>query len=115
MVAGLAVHYASTGLVGDFVGDALYAVMVYLVLSFALVRMPGWRVAAIAMLCCAGIELFQLTGVPVALAGSFPPARLVLGTTFSAVDLVAYVLGVAAAAGVDFWRRAGRSPAGRTD
>ena len=105
LVTGLVVHFVTVGVVGDFVADALYAVMVYLMLSFILVRRPSWQVAIVAIVVCVGIELFQLTGVPADLARAFPPARLVLGTTFTPVDLVAYVFGVVAAAAVNTWRR----------
>ncbi|PXA68908.1 DUF2809 domain-containing protein [Cryobacterium arcticum] len=105
LVTGLVVHFVTVGVVGDFVADALYAVMVYLMLSFVFVRRPSWQVAIVAIVVCVGIELFQLSGVPADLAEVFPPARLVLGTTFTPVDLVAYVFGVVVAAAVNTWRR----------
>lgn len=105
LVTGLVVTYATVGFVGDLVGDALYAVLIFLLVSFILVRMNSWRVAVIAILICAGIELFQLTGLPVEIATVFPPARFVLGTAFDPLDLVAYIVGVLVAAGVTTWRR----------
>jgi hypothetical protein len=105
VITGLLVHFATEGVVGDFVGDALFAVMVYLALSFVFVRLPSWPVALITIVLCVGIEFFQLTGVPAVLAEAFPPVRLVLGTTFTAIDLAAYVVGAVATAAVISWRR----------
>ena len=93
VVLGLVVHVASSGPLGDFVADALYAVCLYLVLACAVPRMRPRHVAMTAWAACIAIELFQLTGVPAALS-SIAPFRLLLGTTFSALDLVAYSMGV---------------------
>lgn len=105
VVTGLLVHSSTEGIVGDFVGDGLYAVLVYLIMSFIFVRRPSWQVAAAAILLCVAIEVFQLTGVPTSLTELFPPARYLLGTTFNALDLVAYVVGVLTATAVSTWRQ----------
>jgi uncharacterized membrane protein YdbT with pleckstrin-like domain len=105
VITGLLVHFAIRGVVADFVGDALYAVLVYLVVSFILVRRSSWHIALIAVLFCVAIELLQLTGLPDALAEVFPPSRYLLGTTFSTLDLVAYIVGVGTAAAVSSWRK----------
>ena len=54
-----------------------------------------------AFCLCAAIELFQATGVPAELAQQWPLVRLVLGTTFVPVDLLAYAAGVVLAALAD--------------
>ena len=105
MVAGLTVHFLTVGFAADFVADALYAVVVFLVLSFVFAHRPGWQAAVGAIVFCAGIEALQLTGLPAVLGEVFPPALLVLGSTFSALDLVAYVIGVLVALGVATWPR----------
>jgi hypothetical protein len=105
LVTGLVVHFAIQSAAGNFVADALYAVMLFVVLSFVFVRTSGWLNALVTFLLCLGIELLQLTGLPASLAEVFPPARLVLGTTFAAIDLVAYLVGALAAALVITWRR----------
>lgn len=105
LVTGLVVHFAIPSAAGNFVADALYAVMLFAVLSFIFVRTSGWRIALVTFVLCVGIELLQLTGLPASLAEVFPPARLVLGTTFAALDLVAYLLGTLAAVLVCTWRR----------
>lgn len=89
-------------------GDALYAVLAFLLVAFAAPQARTAVLAAAALGVCATIELLQLTGVPAALGRAFPPARLVLGTGFLWSDLLLYLVGVAAAAGVDAaGRRAG--------
>lgn len=105
VATGLVVHFLTEGIVGDFVGDALYAVLVYLVVSIVAVRRPSRQVAIVAILICVAIELLQFTGVPNSLAELFTPMRYLLGTTFNALDLVAYVVGVLAATAVSAWRK----------
>ncbi|WP_167041181.1 DUF2809 domain-containing protein [Salinibacterium sp. ZJ454] len=95
--AGLLVHFTLAGAAADFTADALYAVLAYLVVALLAPRMPPAAVAGIAYGLCALIELGQLTGLPAALAVLFPPARLLLGTTFAPLDLLAYAVGVAGA------------------
>ncbi|WP_166874312.1 DUF2809 domain-containing protein [Salinibacterium sp. ZJ450] len=95
--AGLLVHFTLAGAAADFTADALYAVLAYLVVALLAPRMPPAALAGIAYGLCALIELGQLTGLPAALAVLFPPARLLLGTTFAPLDLLAYAVGVAGA------------------
>lgn len=85
----------------------LYAVLVYLVTALLLPRSLRWLVGAAALAVCWGIELFQATGVPAVLGAQWPPIRLLLGTTFVAVDLLSYAAGVLGALMVD--ALAGRS------
>jgi hypothetical protein len=94
---GLGVRALGDGAWAGPVGDALYAVLIYLVVAFLDPSGPRLRAAAIAAVACLTIELFQLTGVPAGLGQAWPPIRLVLGTTFGAADLGAYAVGVAAA------------------
>ncbi len=77
--------------------DALYAVLMYTVVIFVLPRIRPIMAAGIAYALCVVIELAQVTDGPAALAAAFPPARLILGTTFAPVDLVAYAVGAAVA------------------
>ncbi|MGO4691149.1 DUF2809 domain-containing protein [Glaciibacter sp. 2TAF33] len=69
------------GAVADFAGDALYAVVVYLLTAIVGVRVRSLVVAAISFALCAAIEVAQLTGVPASLAELFPVSRLILGAT----------------------------------
>lgn len=95
IAAGLGVHLllpdtAST----DIAGDALYAAAVY---AFLILIVPRWHpllVGATALAWCVGIELFQLTGIPLAAGAEFPPAMLLLGTVFDARDLLVYAAAI---------------------
>ncbi|MGV8977163.1 MAG: DUF2809 domain-containing protein [Cellulomonas sp.] len=105
IAGGLAVRaLGSAARLGTFAkpaGDALYAVLVVVLVAFVRPTARTWVVAAVAWAVCAAIELGQLTGVPAHLTEVWWPARLVLGTTFHAPDLALYAIGVALAAGVD--------------
>ncbi|MGB3730793.1 DUF2809 domain-containing protein [Microbacterium sp.] len=102
VAAGLAVHLiAPGGAINDAVGDVLYAVLIALLVLFIAPR-ARWRVTgAIALGWCFGVEFLQLTSLPAQWAASVPPLRLVLGSGFSAWDLLWYAVGVAFAVGVD--------------
>ncbi|PVU82842.1 DUF2809 domain-containing protein [Cellulomonas sp. WB94] len=84
-------------------GDACYAVLVAVLVALVRPTARTWVVAAVAWAVCAVIELAQLTGVPAHLTEAWWPARLVLGTTFHAPDLIWYAVGVALAASADVW------------
>ncbi len=79
-----------------YLGDALYAAMVYTILR--LIYMSA-SVAVPAMLMMTAIELFQLTMIPAHMLGSEHlmiriSARLI-GTSFTFLDLLAYAIGIA--------------------
>lgn len=94
-------------------GDALYAVLVYLVVAFVMPPRPRWVAAVVAWVLCMAIELFQATGIPAELAQQWPPIRLLLGTTFVPLDLLAYTVGVGLAFLVD--RLVSSSESSRSD
>jgi hypothetical protein len=79
-----------------YLGDALYAAMVYTILRLF------WKAAALALPAMAimtVIELFQLTMIPARMLASEHVivrvcARL-MGTEFSFLDLLAYGVGIA--------------------
>ena len=96
IILGLVIHFFVPGDFASLIADALYTVMVYLVLAVILPRAKRVWLALAAFSISAVIELSQLTGVPEQLAVIFPPSRLILGTTFSALDLVAYAAGAVA-------------------
>jgi hypothetical protein len=100
--AGLAVHVVFPDTAAtDIAGDVLYAAAVYLAI---VVVAPGLRplgVGAITAAWCTGVELFQLTGIPLWLGAAFPPSMLVLGTVFDARDLLVYVISAAVMSGAD--------------
>jgi hypothetical protein len=74
-------------------GDALYAVMIFGIIT--LVR-PSTRAVVrgvVAFAICFAIELFQLTGIPKTLPRIL---RIALGDTFAWHDVVCYAVGVVA-------------------
>jgi hypothetical protein len=98
IAVGIISRVVHTGLVvfDKYLGDALYATMVYTILRLL------WRSASVAlpaMVVMAGIELFQLTMIPAQMLVSKHLiiricARLI-GTEFSFFDLLAYAVGIA--------------------
>jgi len=115
VVAGLLVHGVLPDTVAtDIAGDALYAVAAYLAVVLIAPRLPALATGAIAAAWCVAVELFQLTGLPLAWGAQFAPAMLVLGTVFDARDLLVYVatiiLATAVDAGIRRVRRAAEAP-----
>lgn len=94
IAVGLGVHALGSGFAADAVGDALYAVLIYLLAAIVL-RGGAW---VLALAWCVGVEFLQLTGWPAAWGS---PWTLVFGSGFAWTDLVFYAVGVALAAGVD--------------
>lgn len=78
---------------GDVAGGLLYTVLLCWLVVLIWPSMRSIVAAGIAAVVAAGLELLQLTPVPAAVSSAFPPARLVLGTTFGMPDLVVAVLG----------------------
>lgn len=85
-------------IVDKYLGDALYAAMVYVILRLL------WRATAVAvgmsaMIAMTFVELFQLTMIPAhMLASGHPISRIwarLMGTEFSFLDLLAYAVGIA--------------------
>ncbi|MFJ8041807.1 DUF2809 domain-containing protein [Kitasatospora sp. NPDC096147] len=107
VTAGLAVTLAVPGEVGNALRDALYTVAWYLALLLAAPRTRPAVAAATAAGLSWAVELFQLTGIPAA----HPQWRLLLGTGFTAQDLLWYALGAAACAALHHAARPG--PASR--
>jgi Protein of unknown function (DUF2809) len=97
VATGILSRVVHTGLVvfDKYLGDALYAAMVYAILRLV------WTSASVAlpaMIVMVGIELFQLTMIPAHMLGSEHLtiricARLI-GTEFSFLDLLAYGVGI---------------------
>jgi hypothetical protein len=104
IIIGVLSRVAQTGIriFDKYLGDALYAAMVYVVfrLTGRIAHEAVW--AAVAM---TAIELFQLTGIPVAMLRSGSAAARVcarlLGTEFSVLDLLAYATGIVCIAALD--------------
>ncbi|QKJ19712.1 DUF2809 domain-containing protein [Microbacterium hominis] len=100
IATGLAVHTLLPDTAAtDIAGDALYALAALALVAAIAPRLAPVLAGAIALAWCAGVELFQLTGIPLALGAVFPPAMLVLGTVFDPRDLLVYAVMVAVATG----------------
>jgi hypothetical protein len=105
LAIGILSRVVQTGFVvlDKYLGDALYAAMVYAILRLL---MWGTSVAVPTALIMIGIELFQLTMIPARMLGSEHMivkicARL-LGSEFSFLDLLAYGTGIACIHLADF-------------
>lgn len=95
VATGLGIRSTATGAVAKYAGDALYTVLILTLVVLLAPRVrPGTAAGAALGLSCA-VELFQLTGVPADLAAHSTLARLVLGTSFNAPDLLWYAIGAA--------------------
>ncbi|MBI9113623.1 DUF2809 domain-containing protein [Sanguibacter suaedae] len=118
VVLGLAARTLLDGPVSAFLGDALYAVLVYVLVAFVGPRARPVVVAAVAWALCAAVEVAQLVGLSAAVVDAWEPARWVLGTTFHAPDLIVYAVGAATAGTADAallrWR-ARRGPGAADD
>ncbi|NHT19709.1 DUF2809 domain-containing protein [Cellulomonas sp. IC4_254] len=94
VAAGLATARYGSGAAADALGDALYAVLVLLLVTLAVPRWSRPAQAGLAVALCWAVEMSQLTGAPAAAAAVWPPLRYLLGTTFVATDLLWYAVGV---------------------
>ncbi|GIH80196.1 DUF2809 domain-containing protein [Planobispora longispora] len=110
VAAGLTLRATTDGWFGGYGGDALYTVLVHTLIVFVVPRVAPVRAAAGALAFSWAVELAQLTPVPAALSEASTLARLVLGSTFGAADLVAYAAGAVLAAAAHTLLR--REPAG---
>ncbi|WP_296147306.1 DUF2809 domain-containing protein [uncultured Flavobacterium sp.] len=78
-----------------FIGDILYAVMIYFIIRFLLLKSSSKNIATISILICYTIEFFQLyqadwiVGIRNTTLG-----HLILGQGFLWSDLVAYTFGI---------------------
>ncbi|MFI8411367.1 DUF2809 domain-containing protein [Paeniglutamicibacter gangotriensis] len=98
---GLGARFLGSGLAADLSGGVIYAVLIYVLATLLRPRAGQAANAVAALVFCVLIELLQLTAFPTSLAAVFPPVRLVLGTTFVPLDLLAYAIGSALALGLD--------------
>ncbi|MER6172830.1 DUF2809 domain-containing protein [Streptosporangium sp. NPDC001681] len=110
IAAGLTVRAVTGGWFGKYAGDALYTVLVYALIVLVWPRITPVRAALGALAFSWAVELAQLTPVPAALSEVSVVARLVLGSTFGAADLVAYAAGAALVASAHTLLRRRREP-----
>ncbi len=106
---GIMSRTAHTGwiILDKYLGDALYAAMVYVLLSLFWQVAP-MRKAIAAMFLMTALELFQLTRIPANLYTNnnviLKTIARLLGTEFSIQDLLAYGTGIITIAWIEFTR-----------
>lgn len=76
------------------VGDIAYATMFGLLFAIARPRTEPINLAAMALVTCFAIEIFQATGIP---ARAPRLVQIVLGTTFAWHDIAYYMVGASIA------------------
>ena len=88
--------------VSKYGGDALWALVVFLVLGFCFRCVTTWRIALIALAVAWSVEFSQLYHAPwIDSVRSTRLGALALGSSFNPPDLLAYVVGIAIGAGVE--------------
>ncbi len=108
VVAGIASRLVVTGvsLFDNYVGDALYAMLAYVLLTLVWIKGKPLTKAGITIVVTILIETFELTGIGAQLWQSHNLALkllgIVLGTTFGWWDIVAYIVGTAVISLIDW-------------
>ncbi|MBF4463257.1 MULTISPECIES: DUF2809 domain-containing protein [unclassified Rathayibacter] len=100
LLLGLALRFLLTGLLADVAGGVFYVVLVALVLVVVSPRLPPVVAAGVALAWSIAMEELQAIGVAGRLVELWAPLRLVVGTTFSWLDIASSVLGALVAVGV---------------
>ncbi|NUT21165.1 MAG: DUF2809 domain-containing protein [Hamadaea sp.] len=98
LLLGLGVRAFTAGAFAKYAGVALYAVLVYFLVLVVAPRVRPLTAAVVALGFCWAVEFFQLTPIPAELSDRSTVARLVLGSTFNAPDLLWYAVGIGLAA-----------------
>ncbi|MFB4422705.1 DUF2809 domain-containing protein [Streptomyces sp. QL37] len=109
VAAGLGIRATADGDLAKYAGDALYTVLIHILVVLLVPRVRPMTAAGVALAFSWAVELAQLTGVPAELARRSAVARLVLGSTFNAPELLWYAVGAALAWAVQSGLAAGRS------
>ncbi|WP_371776775.1 DUF2809 domain-containing protein [Streptomyces sp. NBC_01438] len=95
VAAGLGVRTVADGDLAKYAGDALYTVLICALVALCAPRARPVVVAGAGLAVSWAVELLQLTGAPAELSRRSAVARLVLGSTFNAPDLLWYAVGAA--------------------
>ena len=77
----------------DLLGSVLYVLVAGLLVLLVRPSLRAVTVAAIALAFATLVELLQLTAIHATIVDAVPSARLVLGSAFDPMDLVAYLVG----------------------
>jgi hypothetical protein len=95
LALGMGVRALSSGDFAKYAGDAFYAQLIFFLIVFVAPGMRPVLAAAVATAVCWAIEFAQLMPWVGELAERSTLARLALGSTFNAPDLLAYPVGAA--------------------
>ncbi|HBF85597.1 MAG TPA: DUF2809 domain-containing protein [Streptomyces sp.] len=93
----MGVRAVGDGAAAKYAGDALYTVLIHTLVVLLVPRVRPLTAAGAALAVSWAVELAQLTDLPAELARHSTAARLVLGSTFNAPDLLWYAVGAALA------------------
>ncbi len=94
-------HYA---FIRVYVGDVLWAMMVFFGFAFVFRKWAAWKVATAALCFSACIELSQIYHAPwIDAIRQTPLGALILGFTFVWSDLVCYSVGVGIGAVIELY------------
>ncbi|MDX5565971.1 DUF2809 domain-containing protein [Streptomyces sp. ID05-04B] len=107
--AGLGLRAVAAGDVAKYGGDALYTVLLLTLVVALAPRVSPLTAAGSALAVSWAVEFLQLGSVPADLSRRSALARLVLGSTFNAPDLLWYAVGAAVGGLVHTALRAGRA------
>lgn len=77
-----------------FVGDILYAMMIYFIIRFFFLKISSIKIAIIAIIICFTIEFLQLYQSWIVKIRNTTLGHLVLGQGFLWSDLLAYLFGI---------------------
>jgi sugar phosphate permease len=98
VAAGLGSRAVLGGLPAKVAGDALYTVLVYVLVLVVRPEASVRRAFVVALGVSFAIEFAQLSPYPAWLSSKHVLLRLIFGTTFGFVDLAGYVVGAVSAA-----------------
>ncbi len=95
---GSRMFYSGFVLFDKYLGDALYAILFYLILSLIWKNGTPAVKAVLITFAVIGIEVFQLTHIPLRLRASpnllLKAISIILGTSFAWLDIAAYLVGI---------------------
>lgn len=109
VLGGILSRVVSTGFVvfDHYLGDALYAAMIFMLLLVLAPICARSTAALVALVIVVLFEAFQLTGIPLQLRGSdhilLRLLAVLLGTTFNGWDIVSYGVGILVVFVVDWF------------
>ena len=81
--------------IGKYLGDVLWALMVYLIIAFILKKISAIKISLISLLICYGVEFAQLyQGEWINSIRDTALGSLILGHGFLYTDLICYLVGI---------------------